>query len=80
MRQIEPTVAGAVLTMGDLANPELLPPTLSFEATYTALGYHRTSAYAAARANRFPVPIIGAPGPGKWRCPTAAVLKLLGAG
>ncbi len=69
------------LTLVDLlADPESLPPTLSFEETYTTLGMGRTAAYSAAKAGTFPVPIIGAPGPGKWRCPTLALLKLLGAG
>jgi len=67
------------LTVADLADPDHLPPTLSFEVAYTALGYRRSSAYAATRAGTFPVPVLGAPGPGKWRCPTLAVLKVLGA-
>jgi predicted DNA-binding transcriptional regulator AlpA len=65
------------LTLADLANPEALAPTLSFEETYSSLGMGRSAAYAAVKAGEFPIPIIG--GPGKWRCPTLAVLKLLGA-
>jgi len=63
-------------TLADFADPDALPPTLSFEQTYRALGYGRTVAYAEARAGRFPVPILG--GPGKWRCPTASLLRRLG--
>ncbi len=71
------TVEQLALTLADLVHPEALPGTLSFEVTYKTCGYGRTAAYAAARAGDFPVPILG--GPGKWRCPTLAVLKLLGA-
>lgn len=65
------------LTLADIGDPGALAPTLSFEETYETLGMGRTAAYTAARAGEFPIPIIG--GPGKWRCPTLAVLKLLGA-
>lgn len=64
------------LTLADLSAPGALPPTLPFEDAYRTLGYGRTAAYAEARAGRFPVPILG--GPGKWRCPTATVLRVLG--
>jgi hypothetical protein len=64
------------LTVADLEDARNLPPVLPFEVATKTLGYGRSGAYAAVRAGTFPVPILG--GPGKWSCPTLALLKLLG--
>jgi len=64
------------LTIADLENVQNLPPVLPFEVAAKTLGYGRSGSYAAVKAGTFPLPIIG--GPGKWSCPTLALLKLLG--
>ena len=60
-------------TLSGLAD---LPPGLGLEAAARLLGIGRSNAYALARAEQFPVPLIRI---GKlYRVPTSAVLRLLG--
>ncbi|GLZ37847.1 helix-turn-helix domain-containing protein [Actinokineospora sp. NBRC 105648] len=62
-----------VLTFGDLA---ALPVTVDLMTAARTLGIGRTTAYAMARAEEFPCPLIRVGG--SYRVPTAGLLRLLG--
>lgn len=68
----DPLQVGAVMSLDEIA---ALPTVLDLLTAARALGIGRTTAYALARADEFPCPVIRVGG--VYRVPTAGLLRLL---